>query len=224
MSFTDIIKNSVLDKLQVNSLSTLDIVFALGLSVLLGLFIYVVYRFNSRSGFYNRAFNKSLATLPVITAAIMLAMGSNLTISLGMVGALSIVRFRNAVKDPADLTYLFWSIGMGIIVGASLFELAIMLSATVAVLLSLLDFIPTLRAPCLLVLSGREVALEKEILAVLKPYSRKVKIRSRNVNKNGVEWIFELQLQKEQELLQKLGAMEGISSLHLMSHDGEVRF
>ena len=113
MSFSDIIKKSVLDKFQTADLSTTTISVTLGMAILLGLFIYFVYRMNSRSGFYNRDFNKSLATLPVITAAIMLAMGSNLTISLGMVGALSIVRFRNAIKDPADLTYLFWSISLG---------------------------------------------------------------------------------------------------------------
>ena len=224
MGFSDIIKNSVLQKLQVNSLSTVDIVLALGLSVLGGLFIYAVYRVNSRSGFYNRSFNKSLATLPVITAAIMLAMGSNLTISLGMVGALSIVRFRNAVKDPSDLTYLFWSIATGIIVGACLFELGIILALVTAVILSVLDFIPTLRAPCLLVISGDAVELEEKILQAVKLFCKKAKVRSRNINKKGVEWIIELQLDKETELLSNLSALEGLSSVHLMTHDGEVRF
>lgn len=89
MSFSDIIKNSVLEKFQAGDLTTTTVVLTLAIAVAAGLFIYLVYRLNSRSGFYNRDFNKSLATLPVITAGIMLAMGSNLTISLGMVGALS---------------------------------------------------------------------------------------------------------------------------------------
>ena len=141
MSFSDIIKNSVLEKFQAGDLTTTTVVLTLAIAVAAGLFIYLVYRLNSRSGFYNRDFNKSLATLPVITAGIMLAMGSNLTISLGMVGALSIVRFRNAVKDAADLTYLFWSISAGIVIGAGLFELAFWLSLVVAVLTTFLDLL-----------------------------------------------------------------------------------
>ena len=128
MNFSDLFKNSVLEKLQSGDISTLTIVLTLLASIGFGLFIYLVYRLNTRSGFYNRSFNRSLAILPVITSAIMIAMGSNLTISLGMVGALSIVRFRNAVKDPADLTYLFWSISIGIVTGAGLFELALIVN------------------------------------------------------------------------------------------------
>ena len=109
MSFTDVIKKSVLEGFHTGDLSTVSMAVTLAMAAAMGLFIYVVYRLTAKGSFYNRDFNKSLATLPVITAGILLAMQSNLVISLGMVGALSIVRFRNAVKDPADLTFLFWS-------------------------------------------------------------------------------------------------------------------
>ena len=115
MSFTDVIKKSVLEGFTQSSLSTAAVVAALGLAVLFGLYIYFIYRCTTHSGFYNRDFNKSLATLPVITTGILLAMQSNFVVSLGMVGALSIVRFRNAVKDSMDLTFLFWSISLGIV-------------------------------------------------------------------------------------------------------------
>ena len=224
MGFNDLFKKTVLEKFQAGDLSVTSIVITLGIALLLGLFIYFIYRMNTRSGFYNRGFNKSLATLPVITAAIMLAMGSNLTISLGMVGALSIVRFRNAVKEPADLTYLFWSISIGIVTGANLFELAIVLSIVVALLVSFLDMIPAFRAPCLLVVSGEKVDIEEDMIAVLKLYSRFVKVRSRNINKRGVEWIIEMDIRKEAEVVQRVSEMKDINSVHLMTHDGDVRF
>ena len=104
MSFKDVFKKSFLEKFENEQLTTTSIAIVLGMAITLGLFVYFVYRINSKGCFYNRGFNKSLATLPVITAAIMLGLNSNLTISLGMVGALSIVRFRNAIKDSADLT------------------------------------------------------------------------------------------------------------------------
>lgn len=224
MNFNDMIKKTVLEKFQAGNVTTTSTIITLGMAILLGLFIYFVYRMNTRSGFYNRGFNKSLATLPVITAAIMLAMGSNLTISLGMVGALSIVRFRNAVKDSVDLTYLFWSIGAGIIAGAGLFELAIFLSLAVAVLVSALDLIPVLKAPCMLVVSGKNVEIEELIMAIIKEYSKAVKIKSRNINKRGVEWIFEMQITDEVNMVRRIAEIETIDSVHLMTHDGEVRF
>lgn len=224
MSFKDIFKKSFLEKFQNENLTTTSIVIVLGMAIALGLFIYFVYRMNSKSGFYNRGFNKSLAILPVITAAIMLAMGSNLTISLGMVGALSIVRFRNAIKDPADLTYLFWSISLGIVVGAGLFELAILLSLAVAVLVSLLDLIPAFRSPCILVVSAENESIESQLLEITKKYAKTVKIRSRNINNRGVEWIFEMKTRNEGDLIQNVSKIEYVTSAHLMTHDGDVRF
>lgn len=224
MNFADVIKKSVLEQFQAADLTTTSIAVTLGLAIVLGLFVYWIYRINTKSGFYNRGFNKSLATLPVITAAIMLAMGSNLTISLGMVGALSIVRFRNAVKEPSDLTYLFWSISLGIIVGAGLFKLAVIVSLAVAVLVSLLDLLPGLRTPCLLVVSATTQDAEKELIACVKEFAKGVKVRSRNISKNGAEWIVEMQTRKEVVMLRKVSGIEGVTSVHMMTHDGQMRF
>ena len=224
MSFSDIIKKSVLEGFTSGDLSTTSIIITLAISVLLGLFIYFIYKISARSGFYNRNFNKSLATLPVITAGIMLAMQSNLVISLGMVGALSIVRFRNAVKDAADLTFLFWSISMGIVTGAGLFELAIILSLCITALIFLLDLIPTFRAPCILVVSAEDVKSEDELVKCVKSGARSVRIQSRNITKRGAEWIFELRVKNELSLVESVSKLEGISSVNLLRHDGEVRF
>ena len=224
MGFTDVIKKSVLEGFHAGDLSTVSMAVTLGMAVAMGLFIYMVYRLTAKGSFYNRDFNKSLATLPVITAGILLAMQSNLVISLGMVGALSIVRFRNAVKDPADLTFLFWSISMGIIVGAGLFELAILLSLAATVLILGLDLIPTFRAPCLLVVSGEADMKEADLIHCVKSNCSRIRVRSRNISKRGYEWILEVAVKNGDDLVTRVADVPGVVSVNLMSHDGEIRF
>ena len=224
MTFTDAIKKSVLEGFDAGNLTTTHIIVVLGVAVALGLFIYAVYRTTTKSGFYNRSFNKSLAVMPVITAGIMLAMQSNLVISLGMVGALSIVRFRNAVKDSGDLAYLFWSISMGIISGAGLFEIAIILSICVTILIVVLDLLPTFKAPCILVVSADAATEEMVFMNTVKKFAAKAKIRSRNITKNGTEWIVEMQTKEEEKMVKAVAALGGVISVNLMTHDGEVRF
>lgn len=224
MGFQDIIKKSVLEGFTSGNVTTTKSIVTLGVAILAGLYIYLLYRVTSKSGFYNRGFNKSLASLPLITAAILLAMQNNLVIGLGMVGALSIVRFRNAVKDASDLTYLFWSISVGIVIGAGLYELAILLSLCMTVLQLGLDLLPAVRAPYLLVVSGDKRAQEEALLAAVKAHASKAKMRSRNVTERGTEWIVELQVKSAAELVAHVFELEGVSSVNLLSHDGEVRF
>ena len=224
MSITDMLKKSVVEGFSAGNLDTTHIVVVLGVAIAVGLFIYAVYRTTTKSGFYNRGFNKALAIMPVITAAIMLAMQSNLVISLGMVGALSIVRFRNAVKEPSDLAYLFWSISMGIISGAGLFELALLLSICVTILVVALDMLPTFRAPCILVVSAEKETEEATVLNAVKGFAPKAKVRSRNITKHGTEWIVEMQTKDEAGLVKAISEIGGVVSVNLMTHDGEVRF
>jgi len=224
MSFADIIKNTVMEKFNSADINTTTILVTLGMAAAVGLFIYFFYRFTARSSFYNRTFNQTLAALPMITAGIMLAMQSNLVISLGMVGALSIVRFRNAVKDPLDLMCLFWSISMGIIVGAGLFELAVLLSLCMAVLLFGLNLLPAMRAPFLLVVSCDKTVMDEDLMTVVKKYAVGAKVRSCNKTKMGTDWIFELQTKEKSQLASEVAVIAGVSSVNVLSHDGDVRF
>lgn len=124
MSVKDVIKNSVIEAIGGgNGLSAGAVILILALACLTGIYIFIVYKLSAKSAFYSKDLNITMAGLPVIVAAIMIAMQSNLLVSLGMIGALSIVRFRNAVKNPMDLLYLFWSISVGIIVGVGLYVL-----------------------------------------------------------------------------------------------------
>lgn len=224
MSIQDTIKSTVLRGFTESNLSTTSIIVTLLVSIGIGLFIYCVYRVNSRNGFYNRSLNKALASMPMLTAGIMLAMQSSFLISLGMVGALSIVRFRNAVKDAADLTYLFWSVSMGIIVGATQYELAIMLSLCMAFLTFFMDMLPALRASCLLVISAESGVEEQKIMESVRKYCPKAKMRNRSVKKNGKEWILELQTPHGEQLVNTVSQVQGVISVNLISHDGDVRF
>ena len=155
MSFKDIIKNSVYESFGGGTnLSAWNVTLILAIACLIGIYIFMVYKLTSKSAFYSKDLNVTMAGLPLIIAAIMVAMQSNLLVSLGMVGALSIVRFRNAVKNPLDLLYLFWSVSAGIIVGVGLYVLAFVMCIVMTILLLVLDMVPNAKASDLLVLRG----------------------------------------------------------------------
>ena len=224
MSFTDAIKKSVLEGFAASDISAMHILVTLGFATLLGLYIFLIYRTTAKSGFYNKSFNKSLAILPVITAGILLAMQSNLIISLGMVGALSIVRFRNAVKDSMDLVFLFWSISIGIITGTGLFRLALLTTVVITVFIFILDIIPAAAAPYLLVVSVSLEGSDEKVSACVENHAKKAKKRSYNITQKGSEMIFELYVKDGAALVKSVASIKGVTSVNLLSHNGEVRF
>ena len=223
-SFRDIIKKSVLESFTGSSITTMTVCVTLGITVILALYIFVVYYLSSKKTFYNKTFNVSLAGIAVITAAIILAMQSNLAISLGMVGALSIVRFRTAVKDPKDLVFLFWSISVGIICGAGIYEIAVISSLLVTIGLFALELTPVGNASGILVVNCSALEQEKQIMDIVKAGSRKPSVKSRNASVAGVDFVIECRIKEPSEMLQKLQALDGVTGVALMEHDGEVNF
>lgn len=163
-----------------------------------------------------------MALVAVITSAIILAMQSNLVISLGMVGALSIVRFRTAIKDPMDLMFLFWSISTGIICGANMYAIALLSSLVITIGLFLLELTPVGRAASLLIVSMEKPEKEEELLNAVKGFSRVCQVKSRNLSEGGMNLIVECKPAKGQELLVKVKEIEGVFGVSLMAHDGEV--
>lgn len=222
MDFSDIFNKAFIEGFSNTDVGFLEVAMVFGLAVVLGCYIYIVYRFISRQAFYSKQFNMSLAILPVIVAAIILAVQSSVVISLGMVGALSIIRFRTAVKDPMDLTFLFWAVSAGIICGAGLGELAVAASLVITVMLFVLDRLQVVRAPMLLVLNIVELDTEDGILETVREYSRYSKVKSRNVTGGKLHIILELRTERGKELLKALEGKEGILSMTLMEHDGEA--
>ena len=223
MNYSDVFKKSVLESFQSSDISFARICIVLGITFLIAVYIFFVYRAVTKSAFYSKTFNVSMAIISVITAGIILAMQSNIVISLGMVGALSIVRFRTAIKDPMDLLFLFWSIGTGIICGAGLFEVALIMAAVITFGTFILDKLPIRRAPFLLVINSHDKGIEQIIKEPLDTYARYYKVKSRNMTKDGCDLIIELRTDKEKDLIEKVSDIEAIESLSLLSHDGEVR-
>lgn len=225
MSFRDILKRSFLEGYASTEITTRTIMVALILTTLLGLYIFLCYRFMTRRTFYSRSFNISLVATAIITAGIILTIQSSVVVSLGMVGALSIVRFRTAVKNPMDLVFLFWSIGVGIMCGAGVAEIALLTSAVVTVVLLLLNFIPTAAAPMILVLnydSGKET--DEKVKEILQQNTGWFSEKSRSLTNGVTDTATELRTKDAQKLTEELSAVEGMKSVSLMNHDGEVTY
>ena len=191
---------------------------------ILACYVFLIYRLMTRKSFYSKGFNVSLAAMSVITAAIILAMQSNLVISLGMVGALSIVRFRTAIKDPMDLVFLFWSISIGIICGAGLYEVALLTCLVVTILILVLENLPASRAPMMLVVNVTDVDKEDAVLDIVKKYSNYYKVKSRNLTAGTLDMVVEVRVKEESAFVKEVSAVDTVLSASLIAHDGEVTF
>ncbi len=223
-TFSDIFKKSFLQGFTGGDISTGRIAATLAVTALIALYIFVIYRVVTRKTFYSKNFNISLTAMAVITAAIILAMQSNLVISLGMVGALSIVRFRTAIKDPMDLVFLFWSISIGIICGAGLYEIAVVTSLLVTVVIIFLDMVPTSKAPMMLVVNATELEAEEAVLAAAKTAGKVCKVKSRNYSTGHLDLVIEVKASEEAKMVKAVAEIPAVSSVSLIAHDGEVTF
>lgn len=223
-NFSDIFKKSFLEGFTGGDISTGRIAATLVVTAMIALYIFVIYRAVTRKTFYSKTFNISLVALSVITSAIILAMQSNLVISLGMVGALSIIRFRTAIKDPMDLVFLFWAISVGIICGAGLYEIAVLTSLLVTVGIICLDLVPTSKAPMMLVVNAAELEAEQQVLDSVKNFGKVCKVKSRNYTKGHLDMIVEVRVKEEAKLIETVSGIPSVLSVSLISHDGEVTF
>ena len=223
MGFKDVLKKSFLEGVNVTDFSITSVALTLAVTAALGINIYLVYRLVSKREFYSKNFNISLVALAMITAAIILSIQSSVVISLGMVGALSIVRFRTAIKDPMDLVFLFWSIAVGIICGAGLYGMALMLSLCVTIVILVLDYMPSANAPMLLVLNAADAKAEDEVTAIVSKYAKYYRVKSRNLTKSGMDMVMELRIKTgEVEMVREINALSDVESVSLLSHDGEA--
>ena len=224
MTFKDIFKKSFLEGYASAEITTFTIVVALGIACLLALYIFFVYRVVTRKTFYSKNFNITLAGITVITAALILTMQSSVVLSLGMVGALSIVRFRTAVKDPMDLMFLFWSISVGIICGAGLAQVAVILSVVVTLGVLILDRMPVAKAPMILVVNSSDLDAEDAVAETVKKYTKFFSVKSRNMTAGTLDLVVELRTEQGSALVRDIMRLEGITSASLLAHDGEVTF
>ena len=224
MTFNDIFKKSFLYGYASEEITTSTILVALGIASLLALYIFFVYRVITRKTFYSKNFNITLAGITVITASLILTMQSSVVLSLGMVGALSIVRFRTAVKDPMDLMFLFWSISVGIICGAGLAQVAVILSVALTLGILVLDRMPVAKAPMILVVNANDLDAENAVTEIVKKYTRFFSVKSRNMTADTLDLVVELRTEQGSALVRDVMSLKGIVSASLLSHDGEVTF
>lgn len=225
MTFDEILKSSFLTEISTQNISVRQTAMSLILTAIIGIYIFYCYKYLTRKTFYSKNFNMSLIAIAIITCGIILAIQSSVVISLGMVGALSIVRFRTAIKDPMDLAFLFWAISTGIICGAHLTTLAVMLSLLLTVLIMFFDRLPTSKAAQILVING--VASEEtseEIETLLNSYSKSFTEKSRSISGGNIDLVYEVRIEKGIELSQKLSELDNIYGVSLLQHDGEVTF
>lgn len=224
MTFSDIFKKSFLDGFSSADINIYTAATAMMITCFLALYIFVVYRVLTRKTFYSKSFNISLAGIALITSGIILTIQSSIVVSLGMVGALSIVRFRTAIKDPMDLMFLFWSIAVGIICGVGMAEIAIILSIILTVGILVLNGLPVAKAPLILVVNASNLDAEEKIMAVVKIYSKHCAVKSRNMTKTTLDLIVELRTSDGSNLIRNILKIESVESASLMAHDGEVTF
>ena len=224
MSFKDVFKKSFLEGFTRYDATPENILVVFAISSFFALYIFFAYRILTRRTFYSKSFNISLPALVLITAGIILTIQSSVVVSLGMVGALSIVRFRTAVKDPMDLVFLFWAISTGIICGAGLAQIACVLCFVLTIVLVVFDRIPVGRSPKVLMVSGSSHDVEARVVDTLEKYCRFYSVKSRAFASSRIDMVVELRTNKESELIREIAGLENVTSSTLLAHDGEITY
>lgn len=224
MNYIDIFKKSFLEGFASGNITIKTILLCMCITLLLSAYIFVIYRCLNRNSFYNKNFNLSLPAIAIITAAIILTIQSNIVISLGMVGALSIVRFRTAIKDPIDLVFLFWSISIGIICGAGFAIIAVIASVVITLGLLFGSWLPIAKASQILLINSSSLENEQAIMQVVAKYCVLHKVKARNVTSNHVDMAIEVRVKEEEKLVKEIMHIENMDSASLIAHDGEATF
>ena len=220
MSFSDIFKSSFLE--NVASVSILDMVLAMVLAFGLGLFIYLIYKKTYQGVMYSSSFGLTLVALTMITTLVILAVTSNVVLSLGMVGALSIVRFRTAIKEPLDIAFLFWAIAAGIVLAAGMIPLAVFGSIIIGLILLVFANRRESSDPYITVLRCSSSESEKAASAFLREKVQKCVVKSKTVRKGQIELTMEIRLKDDNtDFINALAGIEGVESAVLVSYNGD---
>ena len=220
MTFQDIFKSSFLE--NINSVTILDMVIALALAFGLGLFIFLIYKKTYTGVMYSASFGVTLVALTMITTLVILAVTSNVVLSLGMVGALSIVRFRTAIKEPLDIAFLFCSIAVGIVLAAGMIPLAVIGSVVIGLVLLAFVNKKSHLHPYILVLQCDGHQTEVQARAFLEQYTQRCVLKSKTAQREQVELNLEIRLKEDNtDFINALSTMPGVYSAVLVSYNGD---
>lgn len=219
-TFQDIFKSGFLERMD--SVSLLDTAMAMLLAFLLGLFIFFIYKRSYSGVMYSASFGVTLIALTLITTLLILAVTSNVILSLGMVGALSIVRFRTAIKEPMDIVFLFWAIAAGIVLAAGLLLLAVAGSLFVGIVLLVFSSRKEGEAPYILVVHCDSAEEEAMVRALVAQRVRRLNLKSKSVAPGQIELNYEVRLRDaDAGFVNELGVMDGVSHVVLVSYNGD---
>ena len=196
------------------------IITVLFMVLLLSVYEFLVYRLVSHRAFYNRAFHTCIAILPFFISTIILCLQSNIVITLGTIGALAIIRFRTAVKDPVDMLYLLWSIHIGITCGCQLYEVAVLTSLMVTVMLIVYEHISIGKRPFVLVLNCSPED-ESKVLKTISEQTKKLRVKSRNFTDKGLDMVLELSIKSPENFSEIIKAEEAVKRFSLIEYDSE---
>ena len=221
MTFNDIFKSSFLEK--ASTISILDMVIALVLAFAIGLFIFLVYKKTFRGVMYSENFGVSLLAMTLVTTLIILAVTSNVILSLGMVGALSIVRFRSAIKEPLDIAFVFWSVSTGIVLGAGLIPLAVFGSVFIGIILLVFVNTKSSDTPYILIVNCDEDNSEYLTMQHINKSGKKHVIKSKTVSGDiGIELTVEIRLKEmSTKFVNEINHLEGVRNVVLVSYNGD---
>lgn len=219
MSFQDVFKSSFLE--SVSSFSIGEVLLAMLLSVVVGLFIFWIYKKTFTGVMYSSGMALTLIGLTMVTTLVIIAVTSNVVLSLGMVGALSIVRFRTAIKEPMEIVFLFWAIVAGIVIGAGLLPLAIIGSAIIGLILFLFANRKRVESAYILVLNCETQEAEEHATDLVKKVTGKYRVKSKTVNAQGIEITTEVKVKDEtMAFVNQLNAIPGVTNATLVSYNG----
>lgn len=220
MTFNDIFKSSFLE--SITEFSAVDTLIAMVAALVIGMFIFVVYKKTFNSVMYSTGFAMTLVGMTMVTTLVILAVTSNVVLSLGMVGALSIVRFRAAIKEPMEIVYLFWAVAAGIVIGAGMLPLAVIGSAIIGVILILFANKKIHDNPYLLILNCQDENAENTALSLMKEAVKKHAVKSKTVNAQGIEFTAEIRMKDgETAFVNRLNEIAGVENATLVSYNGE---
>ncbi len=220
MTFNDIFKSSFLE--SVTEFSAVDTLIGMVFALVIGLFIFMVYKKTFNGVMYSTGFAMTLVGLALVTTLVIMAVTSNVVLSLGMVGALSIVRFRAAIKEPVEIVYLFWSIAVGIVIGAGMIPLAVIGSAIIGIILILFANRKVHENPYLLILNCRDEKAEDAALNLAEKAVARFAVKSKTVNASGIELTAEIRMKDAgTAFVNQLSSVDGVSCATLVNYNGE---
>jgi len=219
-TFQDIFKSSFLE--NVNAIPVFDMVLGMVLAFAVGLFIFFIYKKSYAGVMYSASFGVTLIGLTMVTALVILAVTSNIVLSLGMVGALSIVRFRTAIKEPSDIVFLFWAIAAGIVLAAGLIPLAIFGSLLIGLILLVFSRHRSFDQPYILVIHCADAEAEKASRAYVAANVKKLSLKSKSVAKDCIELNYEVRLKDaDSDFINTLSDLPGVSHTVMVSYNGD---